>query len=54
MERGKVYRARERSSVGVSGVVREQLVREGVVGGDVVVGECGGKGEPAPRQVEGG
>ena len=25
-----------------------------VVGGDVVVGERGGKGEPAPRQVKGG
>ena len=29
-------------------------MREGVVGGDVVVGEGGGKGEPAPRQVKGG
>ena len=29
-------------------------MREGVVGGDVVVGEEGGKGEPAPRQVKGG
>ena len=34
--------------------MREQLVREGVVGSNVVVGEGGGKGEPAPRQVKGG
>ena len=29
-------------------------MREGVVGGDVVVGEGGGKGEPAPCGVKGG
>ena len=34
--------------------MREQLVREGVMSGDVMVGEGGGKGEPAPRQVRGG
>ena len=29
-------------------------MRDEVVSGDVVVGEGGGKGEPAPRQVKGG
>ena len=39
---------------GVVGRAREDLVRNEVVGGDVVVGEGGGKGEPAPRKVKGG
>ena len=33
------------------GRAREELVRDEVVGGNVVVGEGGGQGEPAPRKI---
>ena len=39
---------------GAVGRARDDLVRDEVVGGDIVVGEGGGQGEPAPRKVQGG
>ena len=47
-------RARDRSSVGVSGGCESSWCAREWWAGNVVVGEGGGKGEPAPRQVQGG